>query len=131
MMKKVASFFTGIRTCFSPVQQNASCYRIEAEQGNVKAQNNLGVCYANGWGINKNLSEAVKWYRKSAEQGCVKAQYNLANCYFCGEGVPEDKTIAQHWYKKAMERKEDFSDTQIALANSRIESLEKAGKEST
>jgi TPR repeat protein len=41
----------------------------EAEGGDVVAQYNLGIFYANGRGVTKNNMEAVKWYRKSAEAG--------------------------------------------------------------
>jgi len=37
-----------------------------AERGNVEAQGYLGVMYANGQGLEKNLTEAVKWFRLAA-----------------------------------------------------------------
>ena len=40
-----------------------------AEQGDVSAQYNLGIIYANGRGVPENDAEAVKWYSKAAEQG--------------------------------------------------------------
>ena len=48
-----------------------------AEQGYATAQHNLGVMYANGEGVEKNLTEAMKWYRKAAEQGNENALNNL------------------------------------------------------
>jgi len=48
-----------------------------AEQGNAIAQYGLGLIYANGEGIEKNLTEAMKWYRKAAEQGNENALNNL------------------------------------------------------
>ena len=48
-----------------------------AEQGNAIAQCNLGVMYDNGKGVEKNLTEAMKWYRKAAEQGNENALNNL------------------------------------------------------
>ena len=50
-------------------------YRKAAEQGDAKAQYNLGNCYYFGNGVTENEQEAVKWYRKAAEQGDAKAQY--------------------------------------------------------
>ena len=50
-----------------------------AEQGNAKAQINLGFMYANGLGVLQDYKEAAKWYRLSAEQGLAEAQYNLDN----------------------------------------------------
>ena len=37
-------------------------------------QNNLGHCYHNGYGIEQNFIEAIKWFTKAAEQGHTKAQ---------------------------------------------------------
>ena len=38
-------------------------YLMAAEQGSADAQYNLGVMYANGNGVPKDNTEAVKWYR--------------------------------------------------------------------
>ena len=55
-------------------------YRQAAEQGNAYAQNNLGVCYYNGEGVEQSYDEAVRWYEKSALQNNVTAMRNLAGC---------------------------------------------------
>ncbi len=44
-------------------------WRPLAEQGNAKAQFNLGVMYENGKGVLQDHKAAVKWYRLAAEQG--------------------------------------------------------------
>ena len=40
-----------------------------AEQGDSWAQNDLGHCYSEGYGVSQDYNEAVRWYRKAAEQG--------------------------------------------------------------
>jgi TPR repeat protein len=72
-----------------------------AEQGDAKAQYNLGVMYRKGHGVPKNDAEAVNWYRKAAEQGYVDAQYNLGFMYHTGEGVPYDYAKAYMWWSLA------------------------------
>ena len=47
-----------------------------AEEGDVEAQNKLGMIYYNGEGVPKDYTEAIKWYRKAAEQGYAKSQNN-------------------------------------------------------
>ena len=47
--------------------------RVLAKKGDAKAQNNLGVYYARGEGVRKNLLKAVEWYTKAAEQGLMRA----------------------------------------------------------
>ena len=72
-----------------------------AEKGIADAQYNLGVCYANGQGVAKNMAEAVRWYRKAAEQGHTKAQYNLGWCYYMGNGVHRNYAEAVKWFSNA------------------------------
>ena len=48
-----------------------------AEQGDAMAQFNLGQCYTNGTGVEKDEQKAVEWYKKAAEQGHAGAQFNL------------------------------------------------------
>jgi TPR repeat protein len=58
-------------------------FRKAADQGNPRAQHNLGFmyAYANGESVLNDLAEAVKWYRKAADQGYRDAQFNLATMY--------------------------------------------------
>ena len=44
-------------------------YRKAAEQGDVEAQNNLGVMYAFGKGVRKNLVIAKEWFGKACDNG--------------------------------------------------------------
>lgn len=77
-------------------------YTKAAEQGLPRAQCNLGVCYENGNGVEKNLEEAVKLYTKAANQGYARAQYYLALSYDKGEGVAKNDSEAMKWYLKAV-----------------------------
>ena len=58
-----------------------------AEQGNVKAQYNLGNMYRKGQGVTQDYKEAARLYRLAAEQGLADAQYNLGVMYDVGKGV--------------------------------------------
>jgi len=57
--------------------QSVESYRKAAEQGDAKAQNNLGVMLADGRGVVKDEAQAVVWFRKAAEQGDALAQEKL------------------------------------------------------
>jgi TPR repeat protein len=76
-------------------------WRPLAEQGNAKAQYNLGVMYRNGHGVPQDDAEAVGWYRKAAEQGYATAQHKLGVMYGKGLGVPQDEAQAYMWFKLA------------------------------
>ena len=85
-------------------EQDIEQIRKAAEQGDAKAQTNLGVMYAEGKGIPKDAQKAMKWFRKAAEQGLALAQYNLGVTYAFGKGVPKDAQKAVKWYRKAAEQ---------------------------
>ena len=79
----------------------AKCKR-RAERGDAQAQFLLGECYADGFGVEKDMAKAVDWYRKAAEQGFADAQLYLGLCYegVMG-GVGSNATEALEWYIKA------------------------------
>ena len=79
----------------------ASLYRKAAQQGLAEAQNNLGVMYKDGQGVEQNFAEAARWFAKAALQGNILAQSNLGWLYQSGNGVAQDFAAARHWYLKA------------------------------
>ena len=79
-------------------------YSLAVEQGNPRAQSNLGWMYANGRGVPKNDNQAVKLYRLAAERGFAKAQYNLGWMYANGRGVPKNDNQAVKLYRLAAEQ---------------------------
>ena len=90
-----------------------ACSRA-AEQGDAKAQYNLGVMYAKGKGVSKNAREAVKWFRLAAEQGYAAAQTGLGLMYAEGKGVSKNDREAAKWFRLAAEQ--GFAKAQYNLA---------------
>ncbi|MFQ5660532.1 MAG: tetratricopeptide repeat protein [Gammaproteobacteria bacterium] len=74
-----------------------------ANRGNASAQANIGYYYDNGYAVEQNSEEAVRWYRRAAENGSVFAQYNLGIMYEIGEGVARDYGTAYMWFYTAAE----------------------------
>ena len=72
--------------------------RRRADQGDAKAQFDLGHRYGNGRGVAQDGTEAVRWYRLAATQGMARAQYALGNMYRKGGSVPQDGAEAVRWY---------------------------------
>jgi len=58
-----------------------------AEQGNAGAQQNFGVIYENGQGVERDYAEAEKWFLLAAEQGHTEAQARLNEMYAPGEDI--------------------------------------------
>ena len=67
-------------------------------------QNGLGICFAYGYYVEKNLQTASYWFGKAARNGFHLAQFNLGNCYYHGYGVTKDREQALYWYIKAYEQ---------------------------
>ena len=77
---------------------------IQSQQGYTDAQNNLGMMYQNGQGVDQDDAEAIKWYLKAGQQGSADAQNNLAMMYQSGKGVKQDDAEAIKWYLKAAQQ---------------------------
>ena len=86
-----------------------------AEEGVAKAKHYLGFMYQNGYGVEQDAREAVKWYRKAARQGYGKAQYNLGVMYEKGQGVLQDYEEAVKWYRKAARKGVAGAQTNLGL----------------
>ena len=78
--------------------------RPQADQGNAKAQYNLGLMYDKGQGVPQNFAEALKWYRLAALQGHAGARNNIANIYDEGRGIRQNYAAAMKWYRLAAEQ---------------------------
>jgi TPR repeat protein len=76
-------------------------WRPLASQGNPVAQNNLGIMYLDGKGVNQNTSEAVRYLSLSAAAGSSLGQNNLGGLYRDGKGVPRDYNKAAQWFSAA------------------------------
>ena len=109
-------------------------WRPFAESGDPQAQFRLGLMYENGWGVNQDGEEAVKWFRRASKQGHARAeqhlaamvgidlkgiaqllragaelgyatsQNNLGSMYRRGYSVPQDYKEAVKWFRKAAEQ---------------------------
>ncbi len=71
---------------------------LQALDGDMVAQHNMGGCYMEGVGVEKNPTEAAYWFRKAAEQGSTSAQDNLGLFYMNGIGVEKDESEALTWF---------------------------------
>ncbi len=70
-------------------ERAAAMFYEGATEGNAEAAFNYGYCLANGYGVERDLSEAKSFYTFAA--GIVgEAAYNLAVMYLHGTGVARD-----------------------------------------
>src|ERR1051325_5367803 len=74
-----------------------------AEAGDARAQYNLGVLFGNGlddngYAIEGNRPQAVKWLLAAAEQGLPRAQVKLAEVYADGPDISGSHATAGGWF---------------------------------
>ena len=91
-------------------------YEAAAKQGDLVAQNSLGLCYYFGRGVAKDYVQAVNLWRKGANQGDAYAQHLLAHRYATGEGVAKDSVQAVNLWRKSADQ--GNAKAQFELGNS-------------
>jgi len=91
--------------------------RQAAEQGNVYAQNFMGVSYANGDQVTADAVKSTRWFRKAADQDYAPAQANLGMAYAIGFGIKQDTAQAKVWLQKAAEQGEAIARYGLGLSD--------------
>lgn len=97
-------YSTGLGVTLDEVE--AVClFRRAADQGNARAQFNLGVMHGDGaGGLEKSHAEEVRHYELAADQGHAGALCNLGYLYRRGQGgLQKDEERAARYYKLAAE----------------------------
>ena len=75
--------------------------REAAVAGNSAAQYEVGLRFAEGRTVARDLASAAHWFGKAADQGLAPAQYRIGSLYEKGLGVPRDAALAKSWYQRA------------------------------
>ena len=65
--------------------------------GDGPAQNNLGVLYRDGRGLQRDLVQAAYWFAQSAASGYKEGIKNYAQALEKGEGVEKNEKEAAYW----------------------------------
>jgi len=77
-------------------------WRPMAEAGHTLAQYNLGVAYARGLDVERDILVATYWWERSALQGNRDASYNLGLVYARGDDkIARNMARAAHWWQQA------------------------------
>ncbi len=65
--------------------------------GHADGQYRLAEAFANGLGVERDLSWAMRWYGKAAYQGHPKAQFAYGVLFGTGKGLAKNKPRAYGW----------------------------------
>lgn len=94
---------------------------IKAEQGDVDAQNELGVMYFEGKDVEQDYSKAAEWFLKAANQGHANAQRYLGYMYYHGKGVEQDHGKAAEYWRKAAEQGDEEAADKLKEIHEKIQ----------
>lgn len=94
-------YFNGDGKLFQDRKTAAGIWLKAANGGHARSQYNYAECKFNGWGVQRNFTEAAAWYRKAAAQADPDAQYSLGWCSEHGKGLPRDYEAAKRMYELA------------------------------
>ena len=72
-----------------------------ARLGFPPAEHSLGYCYEEGFGIKKDIAQAIYWYIAAANHGNAPSQTNLATIYLNGVNGAKDYEKAAYWFNAA------------------------------
>ncbi|RLI69391.1 hypothetical protein DRO91_07815 [Candidatus Heimdallarchaeota archaeon] len=75
----------------------------KAQNGDAKAQADLGTSYQMGVGVKQDYEKAFYWLNKAAEQGFTMAYAILGQMYTLGQGVEQNDLKAAEYMAKAAE----------------------------
>jgi uncharacterized protein len=81
-----------------------------AEEGFAFAQHCMGYLHHNGFGVDRDISEAIKWHKLSAIQGNVDSQIMLGDIYLNGVLDGEDYGCTVKCYHIATESRASVED---------------------
>ena len=87
-----------------PSREEIEQWMREVEAGDAEAQYQLGICYANGYGVTMDQKKAVDCFFDAVAQNHPQALYQLGNCYYYGNGANANREQAKYWYTKAAEQ---------------------------
>jgi TPR repeat protein len=72
--------------------------------GVAEAEHSLGLRYAEGVVVHKNLSIAAQWYQRATDHGSAESANNLALMYEYGTGVDKNLDKAEELYELSARR---------------------------
>lgn len=71
-----------------------------AEQGDARAMVLLGNMYLDGYGVERDPTEAFMLYRRGAERNNADAMLATATLYQTGNGIPLNTRLAIMWFER-------------------------------
>ena len=107
LMLIVARLWAGVRWRLRPrfnekkdYATDASWFRTAAEEGNVIAQNEVGIMYAKGEGVPQDFVLAYMWFSLSAAQDGDTNNRDIIAAKMTPAQIAEAQKLAREWKPK-------------------------------
>ena len=98
-----------------------------AEAGCLDAMYDLGDCFWDGEGVDKNIELSVKWMQKAADLGHLSAQTALGVAFFHGiEGLDQNYALSEKYLLMAAEREDMMAQAALSSLYFQIEEYQKS-----
>jgi len=107
--------FFGVGGVDPDYEEAARMWLAGAEQGNARAQNDIGWMYHNGRGVPQDDAEAARWYRAAVEQHHAGAANDLGLLYEEGRGVAQDLAEARRLYELSVSGGNEYAAFNLGL----------------
>ena len=110
-MKKITQFEKADRLYNDGKFKEAlNLFKEIAKNGDDSAMDRIGTMYADGEGIEKNISKAIEWYKQSVSEGGLTSLYNLGLVYKCENNINESK----RWFSMALNEGDTEASVELA-----------------
>ena len=114
-------------------KQAFEAYENAAKNGSARALIDLGIMYANGEYVKKNISKALEYYQAGINQGCTYGYRYMANIYLSAvgannNGMQRDEAKAEEYLLKGVQAKDVYAMLELAVLYSRQGKVSQAEK---
>jgi TPR repeat protein len=92
-------------------------WKALADQGQHEAEVFVGLAYANGWGVEKDMQAASRWYKKAAEKNNPSGQF-LLGLHYVSQHKAKTATGLK-WLRKAAANGDNSAQRFLDKANAR------------
>ena len=100
-------------------------FKKAADESDANGLCNLGMCYLNGFGYDKDLEKAYECFKKAAEAGHAEAINNLGGFYRDGLVVLKDLPAAARWFARSAALDNVYGMLNLGLALQRGEGVDR------
>ena len=97
-----------------------------ADLGYAPAQNNIGLSYLHGLGVEKNDTKAYEYLSMAAFQGLNHAQTELGMLFYQGKGVKKNIDKARKWWTISSQGRDEYAQYNLASLLLELGDQEKA-----